>query len=338
VISLSKAGQLRADRLLTNLGFCTRSDVLLWSRQHHLTINGQPLKKAGQWVNPDHILIEGKQIPYGYKPLTIVLHKPPGFVCSRALDHQQNNLVYELLPSSFFHRRPLMAVCGRLDKFATGLVCLTQNGRVGEQLTAPLPSAKITSLPILLQYLAKKNEILENSPGGATFDSIYDNRDDLLAQLIDKVLLEMDTLGKKKVYEIIATLPFSEKHVKFFGSGRVMLTGESVPCLPARLEIDEINPHKARLSLFEGKYHQLRRMLGSIQNKAESIHRVQVGPFTLDGLDVGLWRVATEDEMGNFEGLEKEPPHGGHRRKKKLQKIDAFSRKHLESKEQHYLE
>jgi 16S rRNA U516 pseudouridylate synthase RsuA-like enzyme len=43
-----------------------------------------------------------------------------------------------------------------------------------------------------------------------------------------------------------------------------------------------------RITLFEGRYHQLRRMLAAIGNKAISIHRVQTGPIEIGDLKVRL--------------------------------------------------
>lgn len=60
----------------------------------------------------------------------VALHKPAGYVCSRARDVPEARLVHDLLPAEWARRRPGLEVCGRLDKEATGLVLLSQDGQL----------------------------------------------------------------------------------------------------------------------------------------------------------------------------------------------------------------
>jgi len=57
-----------------------------------------------------------------------MVHKPIGYVCSRERDFAENRIIYDLLPPSFIHRLPPLVEAGRLDKYASGLVVLSQNG------------------------------------------------------------------------------------------------------------------------------------------------------------------------------------------------------------------
>ena len=53
----------------------------------------------------------------------------------------------------------------------------------------------------------------------------------------------------------------------------------------------------ARITVYEGKYHQIRRMLAAIGNRAKTVHRVQVGPIQLGDLPVGQWRLLSNAEI-----------------------------------------
>ncbi len=88
-----------------------------------------------------------------------------------------------------------------------------------------------------------------------------------------------------KVYEVDVERPLTREMVELLASGTLMLRGESKPCLPANLEI--LAPNKARLSVSEGRYHQVRRMLASVGSPVLHLHRSQFGELTLDGLAVG---------------------------------------------------
>ena len=64
--------------------------------------------------------------------------------------------------------------------------------------------------------------------------------------------------------------------------------------LPAELEV--LGPRHARLTLHEGRYHQVRRMFAALGNHVEALHRSRVGALALDGLAPGAWRaLAAED-------------------------------------------
>lgn len=98
-----------------------------------------------------------------------------------------------------------------------------------------------------------------------------------------------------KVYEATLAQPLRGDEAALFASGTLMLESEQKPLLPAELET--LAPQRVRLTLHEGRYHQVRRMFAAVGNHVESLHRVSVGGLTLDGLDAGQWR-ALGDEDG----------------------------------------
>ncbi len=95
-----------------------------------------------------------------------------------------------------------------------------------------------------------------------------------------------------KVYEATLAEPLRGDEGAIFASGTLMLESEQTPLLPAELEV--LVPQRARLTLHEGRYHQVRRMFGAMGNHVEALHRVSVGGLTLGDLPTGEWR-ALED-------------------------------------------
>ncbi len=72
--------------------------------------------------------------------------------------------------------------------------------------------------------------------------------------------------------------------------------GDGLRCLPAELEILE-DGHACRITLREGKYHQVRRMLAARNAPVTLLRRVAMGPLSLDGdLAAGQWRFLTDSE------------------------------------------
>ena len=78
----------------------------------------------------------------------------------------------------------------------------------------------------------------------------------------------------------------------------ILLEGEHEETKPAILEfIDETH---ARLTLEQGKYHQVKRMMGYFGNRVTELHRASIGHITLDGLDKGDSRFLTPEEVAKF--------------------------------------
>lgn len=75
----------------------------------------------------------------------------------------------------------------------------------------------------------------------------------------------------------------------------VLLRGETKPVSASNLEL--LAETTLRLTLHEGKYHQVKRMLAAVGNRVEKLHREQIGSLTLDPqLAAGEWRLLTPVE------------------------------------------
>ena len=97
-----------------------------------------------------------------------------------------------------------------------------------------------------------------------------------------------------KTYEVTLAKPVTAEYIKVFREG-IYFAYEDITTQPADLEI--VSDYRARLSLVEGKYHQVKRMFGFFQNEVLALHRASVGPLTLDGLKLGQSRELTADEL-----------------------------------------
>ncbi len=95
----------------------------------------------------------------------------------------------------------------------------------------------------------------------------------------------------EKVYRFRCAAPVPAEAVQLFSDGHFMLHGESSPCLPAHLQIDAADACTGQLSLCEGRYHQVRRMLAAVGAPVLELSRVSVGPLSLASLclPAGEW-------------------------------------------------
>lgn len=92
-----------------------------------------------------------------------------------------------------------------------------------------------------------------------------------------------------KLYAFTTEAPIPPEAVAQFAEGTLLLTGEKTPCLPAQLEI--LGEREGRLTLHEGRYHQVRRMLASVGAPVITLSRIAIGPMRLEDLHLqpGEW-------------------------------------------------
>jgi 16S rRNA pseudouridine516 synthase len=101
----------------------------------------------------------------------------------------------------------------------------------------------------------------------------------------------------------VATLdrPLAGTEVELFAAGTLMLEGEKDPVEPAVLEA--LSAKEARLTITEGRYHQVRRMFAAVGNHVLGLHRDRIGGLALPAaLAPGDWRVLTPDEQAAIFG------------------------------------
>ncbi|MGF6230106.1 16S rRNA pseudouridine516 synthase [Inquilinus ginsengisoli] len=97
-----------------------------------------------------------------------------------------------------------------------------------------------------------------------------------------------------KVYEATLARDLTGEEAAVFAAGTLMLRSETTPLAPAVLE--PLGPRRARLTVTEGRYHQVRRMFAAAGNHVEALHRTAVGGLGLDDLAEGKWRILVPAE------------------------------------------
>jgi 16S rRNA pseudouridine516 synthase len=98
-----------------------------------------------------------------------------------------------------------------------------------------------------------------------------------------------------KVYEVTVEHPITNECIQAFANG-MYFSYEDITTKPAKLE--RISECIARVTLEEGRYHQINRMFGRFRNPVLALHRVSIGEIKLDdGLAPGEYRVLRENEI-----------------------------------------
>lgn len=102
-----------------------------------------------------------------------------------------------------------------------------------------------------------------------------------------------------KTYRFSSKLPVSPEDAERFESGLTLEDGYVTRPAGIKLDADGLGGY---ITLVEGKYHQIKRMLEALDNKITYLERVSFGPLTLDGaLARGEWRYLTAAEIASLE-------------------------------------
>ena len=98
-----------------------------------------------------------------------------------------------------------------------------------------------------------------------------------------------------KIYEVTTKHAVDEAQIAKLLSG-VQLVDEPAPIVA--LACTQISPNVIHLTLAEGKYHQVKRMVAAISNRVEGLKRIQIGELKLpEDLKAGEWRWLDKDQI-----------------------------------------
>jgi len=182
--------------------------------------------------------------------------------------------------------------------------------RVNQQPVDPLPGmALMLNKPLGVTCSHKESGPLvydllptrwrARDPAISTIGRLDKDTSGLLLMTDDGGLLHRVISPKHHVAKrYLATLdrPLRGDEAEAFASGTLMLEGETKPLLPAELEV--LSPTSARLTITEGRYHQVRRMFAAMGNHVTALHRESLGGLALpEDLEPGGWRLLTAADM-----------------------------------------
>ena len=120
-------------KLLANLGYGSRREVQRLIRAGAVTDQHGDFLNENSATPHEEIRFRGEPLDPVF-PFTIMLNKPDGFTCSA---DDPGSTVYDLLPERFAHRNPGLNCIGRLDKDTTGLLLMTDDGKLLHKIIHP---------------------------------------------------------------------------------------------------------------------------------------------------------------------------------------------------------
>lgn len=124
--------ETRLNKYIASSGICSRrkADELIENGQ--VIVNGKKITDLGYKVTEKDKVFVDKKLIHPVKHEYYKFYKPAGYITT-ADDEKGRKTIYDLLPENLYHLKPV----GRLDKDSTGLLILTNDGELINQLTHP---------------------------------------------------------------------------------------------------------------------------------------------------------------------------------------------------------
>ena len=285
-------GTLRLNKRMAELGLASRREADEWIGKGWVKVNGR-VAEMGMQVTPDvRIEIDKQAQGQQAKQVTVLINKPLGLVSGQAEDGhepaitlvQPQNRWAEDNARFFFHPSQLKSLvpAGRLDIDSTGLLVLTQDGRVARQLIGEDAVMEKEYL-VRVMYTGVLNAAAANS-AAATYAAAP--RPAQPGQVTQLSRIDDDDPVSQDVQSV-----FPAEKLALLRHG-LSLDGQPLQ----RAKVEWQNPEQLRFVLTEGKKRQIRRMCEQVGLKVVGLKRVRIGNVMLGNLPVGQWRYLAPHE------------------------------------------
>lgn len=129
----------RLNKFIASSGLCSRRKADELIEAGKVLVNGKVIKEMGFQVGPKDKVVIDKQLIRPQRHEYYKFYKPAGYITTSD-DEKGRKTIYDILPKELHHLKPV----GRLDKDSTGLLILTNDGELINQLTHP--SVKVTKV------------------------------------------------------------------------------------------------------------------------------------------------------------------------------------------------
>lgn len=271
-------GTVRLNKRMAELGMASRREADEWIGKGWVKVDGKVAEMGMQVLPGVRIEIDKQAQGQQANQVTILLNKPIGIVSGQAEDGhepaitliQPHNRWAEDNARFFFHGSQLKSLvpAGRLDIDSTGLLVLTQDGRVARQLIGE-DSVMEKEYLVRVVYTGVANSAAANSPAAT-----YGGKVQQLSRIDDDDPVSSDVQSV-----------FPPEKLRLLRHG---LRLDDQALKPAKVEWQ--NPEQLRFVLTEGKKRQIRRMCELVGLRVVGLKRVRVGKVMLGNLPVGQWR------------------------------------------------
>lgn len=166
---------VRLNKYLASCGIGSRRACDELIATGRVEVNGAPCVKLATRVSEtDSVRVDGKRV-FPKEEVVVIFHKPRGYVCTRS-DELGRDTIYSLLPVSLHALHHV----GRLDTDSEGMLILTNDGDLSQQLMHPSKSVE-------KEYLVTSNQAFENAHLDQFLAGVFTEEGKLKAKRIERI-------------------------------------------------------------------------------------------------------------------------------------------------------
>lgn len=196
----------RLNKFIASSGICSRRKADEYIINGDVVVNGRIIKELGFQVGPkDKVSVEGKLI----KPLKLEyyrFYKPAGYITTSD-DEKNRKTIYDVIPPELRKLKPV----GRLDKDSTGLIIMTNDGELINEMAHP-------SLKIPKTYLVTINGKLKPEDGEKMYNGIEIETDQGEKKVAYAQVLPIELGNKNSTIQVVLHQGINRQIRKMFAS------------------------------------------------------------------------------------------------------------------------
>jgi 23S rRNA pseudouridine2605 synthase len=232
---------IRLNKFLASCGVGSRRACDAMVQEGHVEINGKPCLNPAQRVEPkDFVRVDGKRVQ-AKQTNTVLFYKPRGYVCSRE-DELGRETIYTILPPILQHLHHV----GRLDRDSEGMLILTNDGDLSQQLMHP-------SKLVEKEYIVTSNQPVLNEHLDLFVAGVYVDKVRMRAKSVQRLSsrryrIVLETGLKRQIRQMFLTLGYQVQRLVRVRIGTLELAdfpiGAWRPLEAEEIERLQINPKR----------------------------------------------------------------------------------------------
>ncbi|MCI5602105.1 MAG: pseudouridine synthase [Lachnospiraceae bacterium] len=249
---------MRLDKFLSEMGIASRKETREYAKKGRIKVNNAIVKVSDYKIDAEKDIVTFDGRTIAYEQFEYYMLNKPAGVVSATVDNNDRTVI-DLIDSE--RKKDLFPV-GRLDKDTVGLLIITNDGELAHSLLSPVKH-------IDKKYFARVEGIIT---------------EEHIKRFKEGLKLKDGTLTKPAQLEIIKSGNVKSDNAKSDN--------------PKSENEKSSNISEVEITICEGKYHQIKRMIACVGGKVIYLKRLSMGRLELDeNLREGEYRRLTEDEI-----------------------------------------
>lgn len=248
-------------KFIADSGACSRRKAEELIRLGAVKVNGAPGELGMRVSEQDEVMVLGKKIALAKIKTYIKLNKPEGYACTTTKVTGEKN-VFDLVRT-----KERLVIVGRLDKNSRGLVLLTNNGELTQEITHPSfehEKKYLVRIKCHCEEQQRRGNLRLSGSNIETCEEIIKEKEEAL-EIIKNFKEGIDIGDGDGIVKA--------KNIRFLGNGRFEIV------------------------LTSGKKRQIRRMFKELGYEVVDLLRTQIASLKLGSLKEGKWQKLSEQEI-----------------------------------------